>query len=257
MCLKFPNPIPGSRPKLNNSRGFSVLLLLMVLPLFVALSGWVILELLQLREVKTDRQICRKTLIPAQEKVGKNISSLLDLNRTAQALRMQMMAAKTALAAAMATANAPAATAARLSIQRIQLQRRIMIQIQRKLIWGSKALLSAAISDFHLQLRNRSLETKNRERHLFNLRLESFQSSPVRLAVQKSNSPDPFPEYELTPNFTRRQTLGAKWQARFQQKAKGYKKWIPFDQNKNVQCGVSLKRERSAFAVIPAQVKYF
>lgn len=259
MSLKFGNPILGDRHGINSvsQSGFALPLLIWILPLLILSGGWTCLQLMQLRELKIDRLVCRNALIEAQENAGREISNLLALNMTARRLRLQMTAAKAALALAIASANLPAAKIARASIRMVQNERRALILRQRQLLWSARATLTKGLFQAQMRLRNRYNEVENRRRILFNLRMSGFQNSSARVAVVRSNTPDSFPEYELAPHFSKRQKLSLKWQAKFAQKETGFKRWIPFDQKKMVECGVTLTTHAGVFEAIPAQDKYF
>lgn len=260
MSLRFKNRILGKygRPIPSvDQKGFSLLQFVLLLPVVLFLVGWLSLQILQKKEILKDQRLCHSLLISGQEKVGKNISSLLQLNRTAQVLRTQMLAARAALAGALALGNLPAAKAARLWIKRIQVQKKILIQTQKSLLWSSKAELTKSLYRIQAELQARHSAPRNRSRPLFNVKIQNFAMGSPRVAVLRSNSPDPFPEYELAPQFSRKQALVLYWQSRFDQKKTGFKTWVPFNLTKKSQCGVSLKENFGAFQAIPAPDKFF
>lgn len=246
--------ITGKGEPLDLRNGFAATIFLLMIPLTVTLVAWASLALIRSKEIQNAETLCHSLLIPTLERTGERISSLLRLNLQAQTLRLEMLKAKSALALALSSANGPAIAAARTWIKKINVQKSLLIQQQRGLI-----LLGQADLHKGLFLIQKKLLKKNQsnvsQKSLVTSRVSSVRNNRARLAVHRSNSPDPFPEYELSPQFPRRQAVVLTWQSHFVQTRGGFKSWIP-NLKKEVQCGVSLKETSTGFQAFPVRGKF-
>lgn len=240
MSNRFKSPSPGP----NN--GFVVLALVMCLPLLAVALAWMWGSFFTLYSLRTDRLTCRNELVQAQRSAGERIENLLLLNVTSSRLRTEFAAAQVALAAALAHGNAPAATAARLWIKRIQVQRKALILSQKKNIWLGQMGLQKAV--FNIQKYLQKGAQKNSE---VRTQTRGFQVSTIRMAVKRLNPGDKFPEYEPVLQFSRRQGVELNWQTLVQPQTGGLKKWIRYDSLWPNHCGATLRQIGNRFQVVP------
>lgn len=256
MSFKLRKAVPGQYGAILpiNEAGFSLTLLILILPIVVSMIAWLTTQVLRMSQVQKMQSICHTPLIRGQESAADKISSLLRLNSLAQSLRSQMIAAKSSLAVALASGNGPGIAAARTWIQRVNLQKDILIQRQRSLILLGHSDLHQSLLDIQKQLTKINRNQPQKPTTL-TIQISSISLPKVRLAIRKSNNPDPFPEYELVQRFPRKQALVLKWQGHFQQTKMGFIKWIP-KIKQEIQCGVSLRERNGHFSAFPITGKF-
>lgn len=195
---------------MNSSRGFGALLLISLLPLALAAGLFIFTSFAFLTRDLGTLNLCRARQLEVQNRVGRNLAKLLELNPRALKLRIAEAHAEKTLAAAVESGNPIAIAAAEANLLRVQMQRQALGLRQKTLIatantylsMGGNSLRQALMQDWFSQTRALSSWLKG------TLRLS--ESTVPTLAVQP-DYPDAAPVYELLPNFEEAQTWQQSW----------------------------------------------
>lgn len=242
-------------PKSFDSRGrngfASVVVLSAMVPIMV-LASYSILRLAQLNDLRWLRETCRQTLIPTQRQVAGHLGTLLNLNVAVRELKAEKVVASAALAVAIANLNAPAAQAARNWLASIR-SRQVAVRVQQN---GLIRLSELAMVQAKTRIESTNQIWSQRDRPIYTVHLHSPAVLPQRLAV-RTRVREEFPEYELVPRFSEEQALELKWLVEFRGKARGERKWRPFDYKIPERCGVTLVEHRGSFEIKLHQDKFF
>lgn len=240
----------------SNQKGSAVVLLLGILPVFIALYFLVMKDWGAQKLIQNQRIACESVLIQAQKSVGNDIRALLALNLWMKAAKFEHKLAQAALTAAIVAANPPAIAAARITLKAAELQLKLLRTRQLYLIQSAnwhmfKGLKSA----------KDTIEQETRHERKQSLLLQGFSiqwglPSITILAVRTVEVSDPYPTYELKDGFTDKQTLSLTWKVRASRKTNEFQKGAESWTYQNA-CGVSLRSEdkKTQFAPVLAKAK--
>lgn len=172
-------------------KGFATTGLLTLLPLLLSIAAFAAGSFLILRENRRALFECRAGLLDAQENLLSDMESLLKLNSTAKALRLQRLAAEAAVVAS--AANPPALAAAQVALRVVIAEQKALDALQRSII--AKANLGSRI-----RVRNVSRKVSDEVKSV---------RTPVLAVVPKT--PDLAPEYKVAPGIEDKHVIRLSW----------------------------------------------
>lgn len=191
-----------------SQRGIGVVFLLSLMPFLTALCLALIIMGSVLTLDQRLKQLCRETLIVAQEKSATSLKTLLQLNPLAQQLRLKKRTTEIAYAAAIASGNKVLALRLRAELAKIQIQREQLDRMQRLILRRQDVSNLMALQNVKAQLR--AVLFQLIKPTLFLHEIYFSRMNHVSLAV-KPDMPDLAPVYELQAKFEEQQTLSVFW----------------------------------------------
>ena len=193
---------------LRSNRGFTVVGLLVLLPLLVSLVTSCAGAMLLLAADAELKHECRSTLLEAQSEIAEDLETLMKLNESASALRRARATAEAAVRLAVAP---PAIAAARAALVAIKAKQVALAAKQTSLLFRAKSKsrstpLKAKLK-LHRKLRDKARRLESRD-STFETRLTTA-SFDVVASPRDSLTPD----YHPTAGFTERQemSVAAQW----------------------------------------------
>lgn len=223
---------------MNSSRGFGVLLLISLLPLALAAGLFIFASFSFLTRDLGTLNLCRARQLEVQNKVGKTLRKLLDLNPKALKLRLMETRAKKSLAIAAQSGNPVALAAAEAFLAKIHLQRQALGLRQKALI----ASANGALATGGYELPRLLTQEWSRQTTSLNSWLQgSFQgthSQIPKLAVQE-DMPDVAPVYAPASDFEEAQAWTQNWSLKLGTKSWA-QKYLNFHGRFQRSCSTSL-----------------
>ena len=198
--------------------------------------------------------ICRTELLETQEKAGKTLKQLMDLNNTARSLRIALKIAEAALIAAYATENPAIIAEAQVQVDQIKLQQKALDALQKSLILRANTQLFTGVQKAARLLREQDQWNQAHMSDILSFKIRHILAKPTTLAV-KPDQPDVAPVYELKNDFTEAQALHVSWTSEFQTRWKENLQWLSNHHNLKQACSASLKSEGRNFPEVLHEAK--
>lgn len=230
------------------------MMFLSVLPVILAGLLFLLFSQYYLKNWMQSLHICRTELLRTQASVSKTLEKLMALNKTAIALRIELIAAKAELASAIASENPALVLKAWRKLRAVQRQQKLLDQEQKFLIWTANANMLKGTQKVSQKLRLQDQKNQSTISNLFSYRIHSILSQPNQLAV-KPDKPDTAPVYELENDFTRKQALHVSWISEFETTSKGASQWLSNHHRKNQSCSASLEEDGTSYKQTLSEAK--
>lgn len=255
--LDRPNKFTTNSPKPRDQNGSAVVLLLSILPLFIALYFLVMKDWGAQKLIQNQRLACESVLIETQKSVGNDIRALLALNLWMKAAKIEHKLAQAALAAAIVAANPPAIAAAQVALKATELQLKLLRARQLYLIQSANWHMFKGLKSAKDKIEQETQLERKQSLLLQGFALQWGLPSITMLAVRTVEVSDPYPTYELKDGFTDKQTLSLTWKVIASRKTNKFQKGAEQWTYQN-SCGVSLKSEdkKTHFAPVLAKAKW-
>lgn len=193
---------------LRNSKGFSAIAFLILLPFLLITSSVLASSYIVMRSDSEIRHVCRSWLLEAQDEIGDTLEDLVSLNAQARRLRATR---KTIENAARVALTPQAQLAAQTALKATILAQTQLAARQRALYFRGKTLSRTAPLRVKQELERRLLQTRRITRDDFQSLGLQTQIHPGQFAVIASPVESLTPDYFPAPHFSETQTTSVHW----------------------------------------------
>jgi hypothetical protein len=241
---------------MRNEKGFSLVLILGLLPILISMLLGILYLNSWLKPNENSVHICRVNLLEAEKTVGKVIQSILDLNKAVLSLRKSRAFAEAALKSAIASGYGPAIAAAEVVVQIIIASQTALQAKQSLLVIQGNQLMIKTPYETQRKISSLVQKTNGEYQPHFNLATTIKPTIPKLMAIRRIESTDSGPPtYELEEDFTRKQALHVSWILN-ESLQKRNQIWKKPSLTKNLNCAVSLKQESGSLMPVLLQDKF-
>ena len=184
----------------SQDKGFSVVALCLILPLFMVLIAIFILLSFWLKNFWSAQKICEESVLKAQSSMSELVPEILKLNPEILKLRKLKTALRLKLAAAIAHGNAPVAATLKIQLKAVETRLLILFAEQNFILQKAQHIRWQTLSHF----RNKTLS-------LNTTRTLSPFFYPLALGLTPDQALERPPIYQVTASFTEQQRLELQW----------------------------------------------
>jgi hypothetical protein len=197
--------------KTQSSSGFSTLFLLAFLPLALTLLYAMMAALAATQLTLIPRQICRTENLKIQEYSAKTLRSLEQTSTPVRALRLQKVAAQTALAAALAVGQPVAVAKATQWLKTVHASQSSLHRYQKSLLFLQSTEILRMQNAMHSNINLEFQKLAEKLNFFLTIKLSSIQIPKHRLAIKPDIISDEPAVYEPVHDFSVQQSSQAFW----------------------------------------------